>query len=199
VVSQPATTTTLGSPASTAPGATATSTPTTTILPAKRVLPSVIGLAYSDAEKFLEDLGWKVTAMPARVASTTSYPIVGQRQNDKDTVSLIVADTATCDKDQAKWTYCDGRPVAHFKWADAAGVNGTTVKVGSKLVLTDVSGNVVSRRWRWIQGTSNGGFSETSPVLTFTVAEPSGTTLSVTLEATNSKATDSYTYTWTVV
>ena len=79
--------------------------------------PAVVGKSYSDAKKTLEDNGWKVEPTPARVASTISYAIASQRFANKDTVSLVVADTATCDKEPGKWTCCDGRPVAYFKWA----------------------------------------------------------------------------------
>jgi hypothetical protein len=90
-----ATTTSLG-PASTVPGAT-TTTVTPTTLPSNRALPSTVGKSYSEAKKVLEDNGWKVVPIPARVTSTSSYAIVSHRLTDKDTITLVVAVTATCD------------------------------------------------------------------------------------------------------
>lgn len=192
-----ATTTTLGSPASTTPGATTAST-TTTIVPSNRAYPSVVGKSYSDARKTLEDNGWKVEPTPARVASTISYAIVSQRLSSaNDAVTLIVADTPTCDKEPEKWTYCDGRPVAHYKWA-APSIVGTTLKVGTRLELTDVSGNASERRWRWSQGGASGYFTETTASLVINVGGKAGDPLTITLESTNSKGSDKYALTWQV-
>jgi hypothetical protein len=165
--------------------------PTTTL---KREYPSVIGRGREDAEQILQSKGWKTSVSPAAVTDRPLYAVITQRVSG-DTVSLVVADQPTCAKDPAKYTYCDGRPVAYFRGSTSA----ASITPGTRLDLTDLTaGSVTSRRWRWNQGGSSGYFAETTSNLSITVGGKAGETLVVTIEVTNSKGSDQYSIGWPI-
>jgi uncharacterized caspase-like protein len=194
----PVTTAGGGGTATTTTIASATTLPKVNIPRDVREYPEVVGRSRTEAEQILQSKGWTTAAVPARVTDRPAFTVVGQLQNG-DTVTVIVADVATCDSDPGKWMYCDGRPVANFRRTDALAANSTTLNVGQRLELTDTTAGIgVTRRWRWSQGGSSGYFTETTQVLSITVAGRAGDSLAITIEATNSKGHDEYTVAWKV-